>query len=60
MLAQGQNRPLNSHGATMRLTISTLYSQSHGRGLISPGLLSLTLTDLLSHMTGGFNPFWEN
>ena len=49
-----RHRPLNSHGATVRLTISALISQSHGGGLISHGLLSLTISDLLSQLT-----LWE-
>ena len=44
-------RPLNPHSATVRLTIQL---GSHGLTL-----LSLNMTDLLSHTTGGFNPFWE-
>ena len=36
------------------LMILALFSQSHRKCLMSHSLLSLT-----SHMTGGFNPFWE-
>ena len=39
-------RPLNSHGATVRLTVSAVISRSHGGGLISHGLLSMSMTDL--------------
>ena len=48
-------RPLDSRSATVRLTISTLISQSHSEDLISHDLLPLT--DLYSLTTGGFNPF---
>ena len=43
-----RNRPLKSQ-----------LSQSHGGGLIFHGLLSVGTTNLPSHTTGGFNPFWE-
>jgi len=44
-------RPLNSHSATVRPTVSALISRSHSGGLISHGLLSMSTTDLLSHTT---------
>ena len=40
------HRPLNSHGATVRLTVSAVISRSHGGGLISHGLLSVSTKDL--------------
>lgn len=43
-----RNRPLKSQ-----------LSQSHGGGLIFHGLLSVGTTNLPSHTTGSFNPFWE-
>ena len=49
-LAPSRARPLNSHGATVRLT---------GGGLNSHGLLSLSMTDLPINTTGGFNRFSE-
>ena len=49
------SRSLNSHGATVRLTVSAVISQSHGVGLISHGLLSVSTTDLPINMTGSFN-----
>ena len=39
-------RPLNSQGATVRLTVSAVISRSHGGGLISPGLLSVSTKNL--------------
>ena len=69
--------------AVVRLTISTVITQSHNGGLISHGLtaeasfltvycpwvwqtvrehdrLFLITTDWPSHITEGFNPFWES
>ena len=46
-------RPLNSHDATVRLTVSAVISWSHGRGLISHGLLSVSTTDLPINLAGG-------
>ena len=43
---EGSSRPLNSHGATGRLTVSAVISRSHGGGLISHDLLSVSTTDL--------------
>ena len=54
-----ESRPLNSHGATMRLTVSAVISRSHGGGLVSHGLLSLSTSDLPINTTGGFNRFSE-
>ena len=39
-------RPLNSHGATVRLTVSAVISRSHGGGLISHDLLSVSTKEL--------------
>ena len=39
-------RPLNNHGATVRLTVSAV--------IISHGLLFVSTTDLPSHTAGGF------
>ena len=52
-------RPLNSHGATVRLTVSAVISRSHGGGLISHSLLSMSMTDLPINTAGGFNRFSE-
>ena len=52
-------RPLNSHGATVKLTGLAVISRSHGGGLISHGLLSLSTTDLPINTTGGFNRLSE-
>ena len=38
-------RPLNSHNAPVRLMISAVISRSHGRGLVSHGVLSVSTTD---------------
>ena len=43
-------RPLNSHSAIVRLTISAVILWSHGGGLISYGLLSVSTTNLPSNM----------
>ena len=48
-------RLLNSHGVTVRLTVSAVNSQSHSGGLVSHGLLSMSTADLPCHMAGGFN-----
>ena len=53
----GSGRPLNSHGATVKLTVSAVISRSHGGGLISHGLLSVSTTDLPVNTTAGFNRF---
>ena len=50
-------RPLNSNGATVRLTVSAVISRSHSGGLISHSLLSMSMTDLPVHTTRGFNKF---
>ena len=46
VLTHPSHRPLNFHGATVRLTVSAVISRSHGRGLISHGLLSMSTKDL--------------
>ena len=51
-------RPLNSHSA-MRLMVSAVISWSHGGGLISHGLLSVSMTDLPINMTGGLIHSWN-
>ena len=42
-----------------RLAGLPLISKSHGRGFISHGLLSVSMTDLHSHTKGGLNPSWK-
>ena len=44
---------LSTHSATVRLTVSAVISQSHGGGLISLSLLSVSRTDLPIHTAGG-------
>ena len=41
------------------LTVSAVISQSHGGGLISHDLLSVSMADLSIHTTRGFNGCWE-
>jgi len=59
MVAWDICRPLNSHGATMRLTVLGVISQFHGGGLTSHSLLSVSTTDLPVNTTGGFSRFLE-
>ena len=53
VITQIGSRPLNSHSATMRLTVSAVISQSHDGHLISHGLLSVSTTNLPINTTGG-------
>ena len=57
--SSGYCRPLNSYGATVRLAVSAVISRSHGGGLISHGLLSLSTSDLPINTTGGFSRLSE-
>ena len=52
-------RPFNTHGVTVRLTVSAVISQSHGGGPFLVVLLSVNTIDVPSHTTGGFNRFSE-
>ena len=59
MILAQECRPLNSHGATVGLTVSAVISRSHGGGLISHGLLSVGTTDLPINTTGGLIDSWN-
>ena len=53
LIYDAYTRPLNSHGATVRLTVSAVISRSHGGDLISHDLLSVSTKDLPINTTGG-------
>ena len=42
--SMGKLRPLNSHGATVRLTVSVVISRSHGGGINSYSVMYVSMT----------------